>query len=67
MEAVESDRAQDDGKQGHGAGDGQGDSGGGVPRPARRGGGDDSKESGGEEFMTKKEHEEMAAGDVLLG
>ena len=43
-----SDRAQADGKQGHGAGDGQGDPGGGLPRPAWRGGGDDQEQAGGE-------------------
>ena len=44
------DRAQADGKQGHGAGDGQGDPGGGLRCPALRGGGDDSDEAGGEEL-----------------
>jgi hypothetical protein len=43
LEAGQAGRAQADGKQGHGAGDGQGDPGGGVPCPARRGGRDDAE------------------------
>ena len=44
------DRAQADGKQGHGAADCQGDPGGGPPIPslARRCGGDFTEETGGE-------------------
>ena len=55
----EADRAQADGKQqGHGAADCQGDPGGGLPRPARRGGGDDPEEAGGEGEAWQKEREE---------
>jgi len=47
----EADRAQANGQhQAYGAGDGQGDPGGGLPRPARRGGGDDKEQAGGEEM-----------------
>jgi hypothetical protein len=48
LEAAEGDRAQADGKQGHGAADSQGDPGRGLPRPARRGAGDDKEQAGGE-------------------
>ena len=59
--------------QGSGAGDGQGDPGGGVPRPARRGGGDDSEEAGGEELarrrgdLAKGARGGAVASDVLPG
>jgi len=43
LEAAEGDRSLAGGKQGHGAGDGQGDPGGGLARPARRCGGDYSE------------------------
>ena len=56
-----------DGKsQGSGAGDGQGDPGGGLPRPARRGGGDDAEEAGGEE-RARGARGRAVAGDVLPG
>jgi len=46
LEAAGSDRTQADGKQGYyGAADCQGDTGGGLPHPARRGGGDDTEEA----------------------
>ena len=53
--AGQADRAQAGGQQqGHGAADGQGDPGGGLPRPARRGGGDDTEEAGGEELARRR-------------
>ena len=52
-------------QQGHGAGDGQGDPGGGLPRPARRGGGDDTKKTGGE--LARGARGREMAGDVLPG
>ena len=64
LEAAESDRVQADGKQGHGAGDGQGDTGGGRWCPARRGGGDDKKQAGGEE-RAREARGGAVAGDVL--
>ena len=43
---------------------GQGDPGGGLPRPARRGGRDDSEEAGGEE-RARGARGRAVAGDVL--
>jgi len=58
LEAAGSDRAQTGGQlQAYGAADSQGDPGGGLPRPVRRGGGDDTKEAGGE----------RASGEYLAG
>ncbi len=67
MEALgKARRAQADVQhQGHGAGDGQGDPGGGLPRPARRGGGDDTEEAGGERAGGARGGE--VASDVLCG
>jgi hypothetical protein len=60
------DRAHAGGQQqGHGAGDGQGDTGGGLPRPARRGGGDDTEEAGGERARGARGG--AVAGEVLSG
>lgn len=50
LEAAGGDRAQADGKQDYGAADGQGDTGGGLPRPVRRGGGNDTEAAGGKEL-----------------
>jgi len=49
----------------HPQADSQGDPGGGVPRPARRGGGDDKKQAGGERARGARGW--AMAGDVLCG
>ena len=48
-----------------GIGDGQGDPGGGLPHPARRGGGDDTEAAGGERAGGARGR--AVAGDVLTG
>lgn len=65
----QADRAQAAGQQhGHGAGDGQGDPGGGLRCPARRGGRYDTDEAGGEELARGTGARGRAvAGDVLPG
>jgi hypothetical protein len=65
LEAASGDRAQAEGKQGHGVGDGQGDPGGGLRCQAWRGGGDDSDEAGGERAGGARGG--AVAGVVLLG
>jgi len=52
----------------HGAGDGQGDTGGGLQRPARGCGGDDTEAAGGEELGREANHGAGAlAGEVPGG
>jgi hypothetical protein len=63
--AAGGDRAQADGKQGHGAVDGQGDTGGGVLCPARRGGRDDKEEAVGE--LARGARRRKVAAGVLGG